>query len=248
MGKIIAIGGGNKHRTKYSVEALAVDKEMVKLSGIKAPKLLIIPTASSDLLEYAEDLKSHFESLGCIVNVLNLLKNKICMEQIETKILNSDIIYVGGGNTLKMMKIWRKLNVDIILKKAFDRNIVLAGVSAGAICWFKYGNSDSRRDKNPDANLIKVRGINLHPFLLCPHYDVDVDRKEDLKKMMKNMSEIAIGLDNCCAIEIIGDKYRIVKSKLKAKAYRAYWKAGKYHEEEIIAKKKFQTISELSIK
>ena len=71
------------------------------------------------------------------------------------------------------------------------------------------------------------------PTLFCPHYDVEKDRKPDLKRLMKKTSGVAIAVDNCCAIEIIDNKYRIISSKKTANAYKVYWKKGKYYEEVI---------------
>lgn len=136
-----------------------------------------------------------------------------------------------------MMRVWRKLEVDKILLKAYEKGIVLSGLSAGAICWFIFGNSDSRKFDNPKANLIRVRGLGIVRALFCPHYDVERERKADLKKMMRRNSGIAIAVENCCAIEIIDDKYKVLSSKNSANAYKVYWKNNKFHEE-IIEKEK----------
>ena len=141
------------------------------------------------------------------------------------------------------MTIWRKLGVDKILKKAYKNAIILSGLSAGSICWFKYGNSDSRKFTSGSKRLIKVVGLNLIEALHCPHYDTEVHRQDDFKRMMKTTSKIvAIAIENCCAIEIIDDKFRILKSKPNAKAYKIYWKNGEYHKEEIEYEKKFNNL------
>jgi dipeptidase E len=70
--------------------------------------------------------------------------------------LGADIIYVGGGNTLKMMTLRRKLGVDKALQQALKKDIILSGLSAGSICWFDYGNSDSRKFTSKSTQLIKV--------------------------------------------------------------------------------------------
>jgi len=174
MQKIVAIGGGEIGRPGFPIETTSIDKEIISLSGKEKPKLLFIPTASSDSESYFEVVKKHFgKRLGCAVDVLYLLKNKHPKGEIEKKILNSDIIYVGGGNTLKMMKTWRKLGVDTILLKAYKKGIVLSGVSAGAICWFSFGNSDSLLFSKRNAPMIKVRGLGFINLLFCPHYDVE---------------------------------------------------------------------------
>ncbi|TSC97108.1 MAG: dipeptidase E [Candidatus Berkelbacteria bacterium Licking1014_2] len=233
-------------RPGYPVETTKIDQEIIRITGKKNPKLLFIPTDSSDAESYFEVVKKHFgKRLGCKTDVLYLIKEKPSKKEIEEKIFQSDIVYVGGGNTLKMMKVWRIAGVDKVLKEAYGKGIVLSGVSAGSICWFRWGNSDSRRFANPNADLIKVSGLNLINALHCPHYDFEKDRKPDLKKMMKKTFGIAIAIDNCCAIEIIDDKYRIISSKASANAYKVYWKANKYHQEKIKKEKEFRLLKGL---
>jgi len=147
-----------------------------------------------------------------------------------------------------MMNIWRKTGVDKLLLRACRQGIVLSGVSAGAICWFSWGNSDSRRFANPKADLIKVSGLGLIKALGCPHYDKD--RRVDLKKMAKRTPAkrtpgIAIAIGNCCALEIVGDTYRIISSKNSANAYRVYWKNNQYREEVIEKVKDFRRLEDL---
>ncbi len=244
--KIVAMGGGEIGRPGFPVETTKIDKEILALTGKKNPKLLFIPTASSDSEMYCETVKKHFgKTLGCKIDILFLITKNPSKAEIEKMILGSDIIYVGGGNTFRMMKIWRKRGVDKILVKAYQKGIVLSGLSAGAICWFRWGNSDSRRMVNPSADLIKVRGLKFINALFCPHYDFEKDRKPELKKMMKKTSGISIAIDDCCAIEIIDDKYRIICSKESAKAYKVYWKANKYYEEVIKKEKTFRDLSAL---
>jgi len=244
MGKIIAIGGGEIGRPGTKIETTNIDKEIIKLSGKKNPLLLFIPTASGDSESYYEVVKKYFgNKLKCKTDVLYLIKNKYSKKELEDKILKSNIIYVGGGNTLQMIKIWKKLGVDKILKKAYSQNIVLSGVSAGAICWFKYGNSDSLKFSNKKAQMMRVNGLGFINGLFCPHYNMEVERKPELKKMMKNTSGIALALDNCSAIEIVDGQYRIIYSKKSANAYITYWKNNKYFENKIKKSNLFSSIN-----
>ena len=249
MGKIIAIGGGEIGRPHenggfYPIETLAIDKEIVAQTNKKNPKLLFIGTASHDSEDYFQVVKKHFSKLGCKVNNLSLIKNRISKKEIEEKILSTDIIYVGGGSTLRLMTVWRKLKVDKILKKAYEKNIVLSGVSAGSICWFQYGNSDSRKFSSNSEKLIKVTGLNFINALHCPHYDTESFRQKDLKRMMKKTFKIvAIALEECTALEVIDNQYRILKSKPNAKAYKIFWKNNKYCKEEILSKKEFSDLN-----
>lgn len=246
MKKIVAIGGGEIGRPGFPVETTQIDKEIINLTGKKNPKLLFIPTASADSALYYETVKKHFgNNLGCKTDVLYLINKNLSKKEIEKKVFGSDIIYVGGGNTLNMMKVWRENGVDKILKQAYEKGIVLSGLSAGSICWFKYGSSDSRKSINPKADLIKVSGLGLINALHCPHYDFEKDRKPDLKKMTRKTSGVAIAIDNCCAIEIIDDKYKIISSKPSANAYKVYWKASKYYEEVIKKDKELKPLKDL---
>lgn len=246
MKKIVAIGGGEIGRPGHPIETTKIDKEIIRLTGKKNPKLLFIPTASSDSESYYKIVKKYFsDKLGCKTDVLYLIKEKQSKEEIKKKILESNIIYVGGGDTLKMMKVWKEKGIDKILKEAYKKGIVLSGLSAGSICWFKWGNSDSRKFTSPKANLIKISGLGLINALHCPHYNFEKDRKGDLKKMMKKTSGVAIAIDNCCAIEIIDDEYRIISSRSSANAYKVYWKAGKYYREIIKKEEEFKLLSDL---
>ena len=237
MGKIVALGGGEIGRPGYSIETTKIDKEIIRLTGKKCPKLLFIPTASSDSESYIEVVRKHFgKRLGCKVGELMLINDT---SNLEKRILSADIIYVGGGNTLKMMTLWRKLGVDKILLKAYKKGIVLSGLSAGSICWFNNGNSDSRKFTSGSNKLLKVRGLGFINALNCPHFNTEKHRETDLKRMMKTTSGVAIALDECAAIEVIDDHYRIITSKSNAKAYRFYWKNFKFFKEEIEIKKEF---------
>lgn len=145
-----------------------------------------------------------------------------------------------------MITLWKKLKVDILLAKALKKNIVLCGLSAGSICWFKYGNSDSRKFTSGSNKLIKVSGLGFIDALHCPHYDVEKHRQADLKRMMKTTPRIvSIALKNCCAIEVIDNQFKIIKSKPSVKAYKIYWKNKKYFKEEIISKKEFGNLDKL---
>lgn len=246
MGKIVAISGGEIGRPGYPVETTEIDEEIIRLSGKSKPGLLFIPTASSDAETYFDAVTNHFgKSLGCKTDVLYLLANKPSRREVEDKIFSSDIIYVGGGNTLKMMIAWRKYGVDIALEEAYSRDIVLSGLSAGAICWFKYGSSDSKKFANPDAGLTKIRGLNFINSLFCPHYDVEKNRRPHLKELMKKTPGIALAVDNCCAIEVVDDKYRIITSRSDTTAYKVYYKKGEFHEDLIEKKREFAPINTL---
>lgn len=232
MKKIITIGGGG------AKETIHIDEEVVRLTGKKNPQLLFIPTANSDISRYVKYIKTVYEKLGCTVEPLLLLKKKYTPETLKNLILTADIIYVGGGNTLMMMKKWRQLGVDLLLKKAWEQGAVMTGVSAGSICWYESGHSDSMHFYNPKKwDYIRVHGLNFIPFIHCPHYDSQTGnkkRKTDFKRMMRHYpNQIGIACDDGVAIEYLDDKYRVLSAKSSQSAYRVYWKKGEYVEEKL---------------
>jgi dipeptidase E len=245
MGKIVAIGGGDVRAGSTTF----IDKEIIKLSGKRHPRFLFVPTASSDSEGYWDIIKKHFGKLGCKTDVLFLIKKKMSKKEISDKILDADIIYVGGGNTLMMMRLWRKLGVDVLLKKAYQKNIVLSGLSAGSICWFDSGHSDSMSFYHPKKwHYINVRGLGLIKGVHCPHFDgetLGVKRKDAFRKMISKIGGAGIAIDNDCAIEFIDGEYRVIASKRKASAYTVHNKGGKVILKEVNKTKRLVSSKEL---
>ncbi|MEK9159351.1 MAG: peptidase E [Patescibacteria group bacterium] len=175
MSIIVAIGGYKRGRTKDTAfdTPLKIDRQIVELTGKQKPKALFIPTASSDDAGYVRAIHEVYgEKLGCTMDVLRLIAEKPTHAEIAAKIRWAELIYVGGGNTLMMMNLWRRLGVDKLLKEAYERGAVCCGVSAGSICWFEYGVSDSRQFKNKSSHeYIRVKGLGILKGMHCPHYD-----------------------------------------------------------------------------
>ena len=229
-------------------QTLSIDQSIVQQVKRKSPKVLFIPTASEDNAEYCEAFRKQYEErLACSVQELLLYRDRPSNRKIQMLIAQSDIIYVGGGNTLRMMNLWRQLGVDKALDKARKRGAILCGLSAGSICWFRQGNSDSRKFKDEtNKTLIKVTGLNYADLLICPHYDVEKHRQPALKTMMKTTKGVAVALENCAALHIKDDQYRILASKKYKKAYLIYWKRGEYVKQALTSSDSFQPLSELS--
>lgn len=226
-------------------ETVPIDQEIISLSGKRHPKILFIPTASKDSNGYVDVFTKYYSKLGATVDVLRIIGADFTRADLEKKIMGADIVYVGGGNTLQMMRKWRKAGIDSLLKKAHSKGVIMCGLSAGSVCWFREGHSDSLRMANPKLPYVKVRGLNLIPALHCPHYDAESARQASLKKIMKTTGGVAIALDNCCAMVVAGKTYRIIRSKKTAKAHKFYWKGGRYHEEAIEVSESFKPLAPL---
>ena len=194
---IIAIGGGSLKKK----ETLPIDRHIVKLTGKKSPRALFLPTASGDPADYCESFDTVYgDLLGCRTDHLLLYRRPEDRGRAAQKISAADLIYVGGGNTLRMMRLWRQLGIDTLLVKAAERGTVMAGLSAGAICWHSWGHSDSRSySGKKDWSYIKVRSQGLIPVLYCPHLDGE-KRHASFKAMVEKERMIGIGCDNKAAI------------------------------------------------
>jgi dipeptidase E len=247
MKAIVAIGGGKFTNGKRA----AIDREIVRLSGKTHPRLLFIPTASSDSELYWQHISEYFgDFLKCQTDVLWLLKERPSRDEIKRKIFSADIIYVGGGNTLMMMRLWRRLGVDKFLREAYEKGIVLSGASAGSICWFESGHSDSMSFYNPQKwEYINVKGLGLIEGIHCPHFNGmtgGVPRRREFRKMIGKMGGLGIAIENGCAIEFIdGRFYRVLASRENARAYRLVKSGGRVLSHEIPQGKKLAPIESL---
>ena len=228
--RIVAIGGGELKE----LETAAIDRRVIELTGRNRPEALFVPTASGDDADYQETFRRVYGGrFGCRTRTLELIGNPPPFEEMSALVLESDLIYVGGGNTYRMMRTWRRSGLDAILAKAASRGVVLSGVSAGAICWFRYGHSDSRSfSSSPEWDYIRVTGLGLVNALYCPHYHKE-RREAPLSRMIARRGGVAIACDNNAAIEIVGEHYRVIRSSEEARAYRILRNDGHVVAEEL---------------
>lgn len=222
MKKLVCIGGGEipriKNGTQLPYETKEIDEEIVRLSGKKNPKILFIGTASSHSYDYYLVIKEVFEKIGGIVTNLDLLNENVDMTKVKKQIFNTDIIYVGGGNTRLMLEKWRKLGVDKLLVEAYNKGIVCSGLSAGSYCWFK-------------CNYDLIEGLGVIDAVNCVHYEQkNNEAKQKFLKVIKDCNLTGYALENCTALEIIDGKEKIIKSNPDKNAYKIYYEDGEYKE------------------
>ena len=219
-GTIVAIGGGSIRR----LETEPLDREIVRLTGRTRPHALFIPTASSDSDVYCRHFEHAYrDRLGCTTDVLLLLGPTPDAAVVADKIDRADIVYVGGGNTLMMMRRWRRFGVDALLRTAWAQGAVLCGVSAGAICWFERGHSDSMAFYNRENwRYIGVTGMGLVAGIACPHYNgrtYGVPRRRDFHAMLIRQGGRGLGIDNHCAVVFTAAGFRVIATKERSSAY-----------------------------
>ena len=213
MKAIIPIGGG-----EISLKStLKIDEYIVSLVTSETKKVLFIPTASGDMVSYIERFKAHYESLGCEVDTL-LLSQTQNDNLIRSKIFSSNIIYIGGGNTAKMMRIFKRNKVNEYLLKAYEKGIILTGLSAGAMAYFTNGYSDSNRSTNPEASLCLVKCLNIIPYCFCPHYNEDERKSFDEFVISKGFNGLA--LEDDVALVYIDDEIKgVIKANVNNEGY-----------------------------
>ena len=172
MGKIVAIGGITPPLTLD-----LIDEEIIRLTNKKNPKILYIPTAGGDDLNYCEFFRGIYEGkFSCELEILFLVRETPTENQIREKVFSSDIVYVEGGSISRLIDYFKKFNMDKILKEAYEKGIVLAGKSAGALCWGRYyfdcvNTEDFQIDGFNDY--IEVQCLNFLEFIICPHYNFE---------------------------------------------------------------------------
>ena len=202
---------------------------IVELSGRSARGLevLYLGTASYDAAEPRQRQVARLAALGCRVRSLDVALCDPAPSDIDAAVERAHIVLVSGGNTLYAMDRWAALGLDEMLGAAFDRGLVVCGGSAGAICWFDGGHSDSmdptsylqplpaHDPRSAEWRYIRVAGLGLLPGLLCPHYEATqsngILRAADFGAMLlRHSGERGLGLDDWAGLLLEGDRYRVV--------------------------------------
>lgn len=171
---VVAIGGGElRYKTTRAIDAY-IAKLAKEHAGERRARAVFIGTASHDSLPYFNTFRKTYTSdFDIKADVALLTKKDVPMEKTAAKLAEADALYIGGGDTLFMLDVWRgKGMLDLILK-AYDRGTVIAGLSAGAICWFKKMYTDS--DVSAVSGYAVHDGIGVIDGIMTPHYN---SRKE----------------------------------------------------------------------
>ena len=200
MKRIIAIGGGElRERT-----TLKIDEYIAKLAkeraGENRPNALFIPTASHDYMPYYNTFHKVYTGVFDIkTDVALSVYKEVDMEKMRAKFEKADMIYVGGGDTVFMIEQWQKTGLLPLILDAYERGVVLAGLSAGAICWFSDIYTDSESVLGEEEKYAMFKGINCINGIISPHYN---QRMLDFDKIVCYNYERAYGIEDDSAIVI----------------------------------------------
>ena len=195
--QIIAIGGGGFGRNPRHNK---IEKYILSQTNKKNPNILFIPTASAEDKSYIVNFYNCFTKLKCKPNHISFFQRTPRLDNLINK---ANIIYVGGGNTKSMLGVWREWKLDILLKKAYQKGKILCGVSAGAICWFEQGVTDSWA-----SNLNLMDCLGFLEGICCPHYQEEDERRSSLHKILnENKFLAAWAIDGGAAIHFKNGQY-----------------------------------------
>ena len=208
MRRIIAIGGGElRERT-----TLAIDEYIANLAkeraGERRANALFIPTASHDFMPYYNTFHKVYTGVFNIkTDVALTVFKEVDLEKLKEKFEKADMIYVGGGDTVFMIDSWKQSGILPLLKDAYERGVIIAGLSAGAICWFTDMYTDSEQALGEGEKYAMFKGLGWVDGVISPHYGA---RMLDFDKIVCYNNFRALGLEDNSALVI--EEGQVVKS------------------------------------
>ena len=210
---IVAIGGGGFGRNSTSI---LIEKYILNISGKNTPKICFLPTATGDNDNYIVRFYSIFTRLNCKPSHIEFFKRT---PDIKNHIMKQDVVFVGGGNTKSMLAIWNEWGMSDLLNNAYNEGVIMSGVSAGAICWFTRGITDSWDD---ELRILPCLGF-IHGTC-CPHYDEEPSRIPYVKKiLMQGEVTNCISIEGGSAIHFIdGKPFKNVSFKNNKNTYNVF--------------------------
>ena len=209
-GTIVAMGGISWE----DEERLPLEDYWLGLTAAERPRVLVVPTA---VAEKAEMTLAIAEQLSRRAVVSQLSFFPWPPSDLHELALAQDAIYVTGGNTANALAIWRVHGLDAILREAWDAGVVLAGWSAGMICWFEAGVTDSF---GPQLEGMRD-GLGFLPGSACPHYDGEGERRPVYSRLVGEGFPAGLAADDCVALRFDGTELaEVVSSRAGSRAYR----------------------------
>ena len=210
---IVAFGGGIR---TTGVKMHPLIAYVLSLPGKNRPKVCCIPTATGDSSADLVRFYNLFPASVCEPSHLELFNRRV--RDIREYLLSQDVIFVLGGNTANMLAVWRTHGVDSVLKEAWEAGVVLCGGSAGSLCWFECGTTDSF-----DLNELQPLhdGLGFLPGSHCPHYDGEEQRRPLYHSLIAGGFPPGYAVDDDVAIHFIGTEMsEVVSGRAGATAYR----------------------------
>ncbi|HEY7456007.1 MAG TPA: peptidase E [Solirubrobacterales bacterium] len=211
--QIVAFGGGG-----FSMESgnPLLDDYVLGLSGAERPKVCFLPSASGDADHYIVRFYRAFAADRCEASHVSLFRREQGPDDLRAHLLAQDLIYVGGGSVVSLLGVWRAHGIDAILREAWERGVVLCGLSAGSLCWF----ADAVTGFHGAPR--RVEGLGLLPFSNCVHYERDMDgRRGAYHGFLRDGMRPGYAAEDGAALHFVGAELsRVVASRPQARGYR----------------------------
>ncbi len=197
MKKIIAIGGGElKERSTLKIDEYIANLAKAR-AGERRANALFIPTASHDFMPYYNTFHKVYTGVFDIkTDVALTVFKEVDLEKMKGKFEKADMIYVGGGDTVFMIESWKQSGLLPLLEDAYERGVIIAGLSAGAICWFSDIYTDSLKTENGNEYAM-FQGLGWIKGVVSPHYN---ERQADFDALVKERFDCAFGIENDAAM------------------------------------------------
>lgn len=210
--QIVAIGGAG---LSVELDNLLLERYILGLTDATSPKVCYIGTASGDSQIGIDRFYDAAGRLACTPTHLSLYKPST--NDLAGLLLDQDVIYVGGGSTKNLLALWREWGVDCIMRAAWERGIILGGVSAGSICWFEQGTTDSLF-----GPLTPINCLGFLPGSNSPHYDSEPERRPTYHRLIAGGEMVdGYAADDGVGLHFIdGELHAIISSRPDARAYR----------------------------
>ena len=167
-GRILVMGGHEFDRLDGNE---AIVEHIIALTGRKAPKVCLLPTASGDPEDQISRFRRSFGSRGCEVSDISLFRLGANPIDVSAHLMKQDAIYVGGGSLVNLVAVWRPHGIAELIEHCLEQEVMVVGQSAGAMCWFEAGITCSSGRPEP------AEGLGLIPGSLCVHYHRDPERR-----------------------------------------------------------------------
>lgn len=209
--QLIVQGGGGFLMEK----SRALDRHFIAATGKAAPRVCFVGTASGDAESARYKFYEAMAQLGVRATHLSLVQPPTA--DLASFVGEQDAIYVGGGNTRSLLALWREWGLDRALRAAYERGVVMGGISAGMICWFECGITDS----NPGA-LSALRCLGWLPGTACPHYDGEKERRPTFHRLLsEGQVPAGVAADDGAALHYVDEALvEVVTSRPEARAFR----------------------------
>ena len=204
MRKLIAIGGGElRERTTLQIDEYIANLAKER-AGENRANALFIPTASHDFMPYYNTFhKVYTGTFNIKTDVALTVFKEPDMEKMKGKFEKADMIYVGGGDTVFMIEQWKQSGLLPLIKDAYERGVIIAGLSAGAICWFTDMYTDSEAALGEGDKYAMFKGLGWIDGKISPHYGA---RMLDFDKMVCYNLNRAYAIEDNAAIVIEDEK------------------------------------------